>query len=149
MKCRWQYLEKWRRENGVLVLPEFPPAIWKIVEYLSEVSQLCPTLCDPMDCSSPGFSVHGIFQAGILEWVAISSSRGYSWPRDRTQVSCIAGRRFALWATREAWKIYPMNIYQQHYQEWFKVCLLDFVVSDSRWSQGKLFTGWCKPLWFK
>ena len=102
-----------------------------------------------MDCSPPGFSVHGIFQAGILEWVAISSSRGYSWPRDQTQVSCIAGRRFALWATREAWKIYPMNIYQQHYQEWFKVCLLDFVVSDSRWSQGKLFTGWCKPLWFK
>ena len=53
-----------------------------------------------MDCSLPGFSVHGIFQARVLEWVAISFSRGSSWPRDQTQVSCIAGRRFILWATR-------------------------------------------------
>ena len=47
-----------------------------------------------MDCSLPGSSVHGIFQARILEWVAISFSRGSSQPRDRTQVSCIVGRRF-------------------------------------------------------
>ena len=52
----------------------------------------------PMDYSLPGFSVHGIFQARVLEWVAISFSRGSSWPRDWTQVSCIAGRRFTLWA---------------------------------------------------
>ena len=45
--------------------------------------QLCPTLCDPMDCSPPGSSVHGILQARTLEWVAISSSRGSSQPRDR------------------------------------------------------------------
>ena len=70
----------------------------------SEVAQSCPTLCDPMDCSLPGSSVHGILQARILEWVAISFSRGSSWPRDRTQVSCIAVRRFNLWATREAQK---------------------------------------------
>ena len=44
----------------------------------SEVAQLCPTLCDPMDCSLPGFCVHGIFQARVLEWVAISFSRGSS-----------------------------------------------------------------------
>ena len=50
----------------------------------SEVTQLCPTLCDPMDCSLPGSSVHGIFQARILEWVAISFSRGSSQPRDQT-----------------------------------------------------------------
>ena len=55
-----------------------------------------------MDCSLPGSSVHGIFQARVLEWVAISFSRGSSWPRDQTQVSCIAGRRFNLWATSEA-----------------------------------------------
>ena len=68
----------------------------------SEVSQSCPTLCNPMDyCSPPGSSVHGILQAGILEWVAISFSRGSSWPRDRTQVSCVAGTCFNLWATRE------------------------------------------------
>ena len=54
----------------------------------SQVAQLCPTLCDPMDCSLPGSSVHGIFQARIMEWVAISFSRGSSQPRDRTQVSC-------------------------------------------------------------
>ena len=49
-----------------------------------------PTLCDPMDCSPPGSSIHGIFQARVLEWVAISFSRGSSPPRDRTRVSCIA-----------------------------------------------------------
>ena len=70
-------------------------------EWVSEVAQSCLTLCDRVDCSLPGSSVHGILQAKILEWVAISFSRGSSWPRDRTQVSCIAGRRFNLWATRE------------------------------------------------
>ena len=52
--------------------------------------QSCPTLCDPMDCSPPGSSVHGILQARILEWVTISSSRASSLPRDRTQVSCVS-----------------------------------------------------------
>ena len=50
--------------------------------------QSCPTLCDPMDCSPPGSSVHGILQAGLLEWVAMPSSRGSSWPRDQTRISC-------------------------------------------------------------
>ena len=68
---------------------------------LSEVAQLCPTLCDPMDCSLLRSSVHGIFQAKVLEWVAISFSRGSSWPRDWTQVSHTVGRRFTVWATRE------------------------------------------------
>ena len=67
----------------------------------SEVVQSCPTLCDPVDSSPPGSSVHGILQARILEWVAISFFREASWLRDRTQVSRIAGRRFNLWATRE------------------------------------------------
>ena len=68
----------------------------------SEVAQLCLTLCDPVDCSPPGSSIHGILQARILERVAISFSRGSSRPRDWTQVSSIAGRWFNLWATREA-----------------------------------------------
>ena len=55
------------------------------------VTQLCPTLCNPMDCSPPGFSVHGILQARILEWVAISFSRESFQPRDQTCISCIAG----------------------------------------------------------
>ena len=62
----------------------------------SEVAQLCPTLCDPMDCSLPGISVHGVFQARVLEWVAIAFSRGSSQPRDQTWVSCIVGRCFTL-----------------------------------------------------
>ena len=64
----------------------------------SEVAQSCPTLCDPVDCSPSGSSVHGILQARILEWVAIPFSRGSSWPRDRIQVSWIAGRFFTyIW----------------------------------------------------
>ena len=70
--------------------------------FQSEVTQLCPTLCDPMDCSLLGSSLHGILQARVLEWVAISFSRGSSRPRDWTWVSWIAGRHFNLWATREA-----------------------------------------------
>ena len=59
------------------------------------VVQSCPTpLCDPMDYSLPGPSVHGILQARILEWVAMASSRGSSQHRDQTQVSCITGRFF-------------------------------------------------------
>ena len=57
--------------------------------------------CDPIDCNLPGSCVHGIFQARILEWVAISFSRGSSQPRNWTQVFCIAGRFFTYWATRE------------------------------------------------
>ena len=67
----------------------------------SEVAQSCPTLCNPMDCSLSGSSVHRIFQARILEWVAISFSRRSSQPRDWTQVSCIVGRCFTVWATRD------------------------------------------------
>ena len=71
---------------------------------MAPVTQSCPTLWDPTDCSLPGSFVHGIFQARVLEWVAISFSRISSRPRDRTQVSCIGGRCFNLWATREALK---------------------------------------------
>ena len=70
--------------------------------WVSEVAQLCPTLCDPIDYSLPGSSLHGILKARILEWVAISFSRGFSRLRNRTWVSSIAGRRFNLWGTREA-----------------------------------------------
>ena len=74
--------------------------VWKVKVKLA---QSCPTLFNPMDCSLPDSYVHGILQARILEWVAILFSRGSSQPRDRTCVSCIAGRFFTSWATREAW----------------------------------------------
>ena len=59
---------------------------------LSLVAQSCPTLCDPMDCSLQGTSIHGIFQARVLEWAANSFSRRSSQPRDQTHVSRTAGR---------------------------------------------------------
>ena len=74
---------------------------WPHSESESEVAQSCPTLCDPMDCSLPDSSVHGIFQAIVLEWIAISFSRGSSRPRYWTRVFCIVDRRFTVWATRE------------------------------------------------
>ena len=67
----------------------------------SLVAKSCLTLCNPMDCSLPGSSVHGILQARVLEWGAIPFFRGSSWPRDRTRVSCIGRRILYCWATWE------------------------------------------------
>ena len=101
----------------------FPPRDRTCISYDSQVGRQVPyqldhwgdpssSLCEsesevsnsfrPVDCSPPSSSVHGILQARILEWVAISFSRGSPRPRDRSQVSHIAGRRFNLCATREA-----------------------------------------------
>ena len=79
-------------------------------------AQSCPTLCDPMDCSLPGFSVHGTLQARGLEWAAISSSRGSSWPSNWTHVSCISclGRQILYhWAKAMA---FPVVMYG--YESW-------------------------------
>ena len=65
------------------------------------ITQSCPILCNPMDCTPWGSFVHGILQARILGWIAISFSRWSSWPRGWTWVSCIAGRFFTIWATRK------------------------------------------------
>ena len=72
----------------------FPLFLWKVKV---KVAQLCPTFCNPM-----GYTVHGILQARILEWVAFPFSKGSSWPRNWTRVSCVAGRFFTNWAIREA-----------------------------------------------
>ena len=85
---------------------------------LVKVTQLCPTLCHPVDCT-----VHGILQARILEWVAFPFSRGSSQPRDRTQVSHIAGRFFTSWATKEATNWYTRTVYE--FQS-FSECLWQF-----------------------
>ena len=77
--------------------------------------QLCLSLCKPMDWSLPGSSVHGILQARILEWVAISFSRGSSQTRDRIWVSHMAGGRFTIWATREAlWMMFFLGCTAWH-----------------------------------
>ena len=75
-------------------------ATWKL-----KVKFSCTVVSDslsPMDCSLPGSSVHGILHARVMEWVSISFSGGFSWPRDQTLVSCTAGRFFTNWATRSA-----------------------------------------------
>ena len=88
----WRKEETWRRKSRPQVQAPLlgtrstsrassnsvPPSLFHCLENNSEVAQSCPTLWDPMDCSLPGSSVHGIFQARILEWVAISFSRGSS-----------------------------------------------------------------------
>ena len=63
---------------------------------ICQLSRSVVSDCGPMNCSLPDFSVHGIFQARVLEWVAISFSRGSSQPRDQTRVSCTAGRCFTV-----------------------------------------------------
>ena len=85
----------------VIVLFLALPGLLSLEVKWSEVTHSCPTLCDPMGCSLPGSSVHGIFQATVLEWIAISFSRGSSQPRVRTRVSRTVDRRFTVWATRE------------------------------------------------
>ena len=88
---------------------------WKCVSHsvLSDCLRL-------MDCSLPGSSVHGILQARILGWVAITFSRGSSRLRDRTRVSCIAGRFFTIWATREVVKGRVKTISRWHDPLWHK-----------------------------
>ena len=127
------------------------------------VTKLCLTLCDPMDCSLPGSSVHGIFQARILEWLAISFSRGSSWPRDRTHISCITGRFFITeppgkpidrvydteflpftqksWLL-EVWSKQNLHLYQVNIQLWIEVNILPYY--SDRWLSGKHPTCQCR-----
>ena len=78
------------------------------------VVQSCPTLYDPTNYSPPGFSVHGIPQARILEWIATPFSRGSRRPRDRTLVSCISGRFFTVWATGKSSSTQSPSPISQH-----------------------------------
>ena len=80
---------------------------WKKKVKLKSLSHV--QLCNPMDCSLTGSSIYGIFQARILEWVAISFSRRSSRPRDWTQVSCISGRLFTTWGTRKSLQLHTIT----------------------------------------
>ena len=91
--------------------------VWKVRVL---VAQSCPTLCDPMGCSLPGSSAHGILQARILECVAIPFSRGSCCPRHQTLVSSVAGRFFTIWVNREApWVIH--NKFSVNKVEYFEI----------------------------
>ena len=84
----------------------------------------CLTRCNRMEYSSPGSSFHGILQARILEWVAIPFSRVSSWPRDWTQVSCIVGRLFTHWDTREAYILETNPLLDMFYKYFLPVFFL-------------------------
>ena len=120
-------------------------ALWK-----KEVAQSCPTLCDSMDCSLSGSSVHGIFQARVLEWIAISFSRGFFQPRNWTRVSRIAGRCCTVWATS--------NPTHRHIpwgnQSWKRHMYSLFIAARYRiartWKQPRcpLTDEWIKKFWY-
>ena len=109
--CGWPQVSWSLEENGrfgdialdftrdCLLCPHL--ATYTIVEIQVLIAQTCLTLCDPMDYSPLGSSVHWILQARILEWVAMPFSRGSSQLRDQSRVSCIAGRLFTIWVTAE------------------------------------------------
>ena len=134
-RSRWNKFNEERKENS---------SQQRIVRCEVKVPQSCLTLCNPMDCNLPGSSVHGILQARILESVAISFSRGSSQAMDRTQVSCIAGRLFTVWATREAierigcgkilWKSGPWVL------QWSEISQLSWKVFN-KWKSGQSW-GW-------
>ena len=109
------------------------------IKYLKSgiFAQSCLTLCDPMDYSPPGSSVHGILQARILEWVAIPFSRGSSPPRDWTWVSYTAGRSLTIWATKWSPRIL----------EWVAIPFLGVSCWPTDWTwvsctAGRFFTFW-------
>ena len=101
----WKIISIFSIRKGNLSFLKNESGLYVMSIYSNIIAQLCPILCDPMDCRPAGSSIHGIPQARILEWVVISSSRVSSWPRDWTHVSCvscIAGELFTLWAIEKA-----------------------------------------------
>ena len=108
-----------------------------------KVTQSCLTLCNPMDCSPPGSSVHGILQAKVLEWVAILFSRGSSQPGDWTQVSCTVGRFFTIWATKFFPEINPQTVIDKSW--WINTP----VSSPFRWDWGMPWKAEACPEWLR
>ena len=114
------YLVKFLKSDSIFFFPS--PALYVIksstfmsrnsggIHVLVKVTRSCLTLWNPMD-----YTVHGILQARILEWVAFSFSRGSSQPRGWIQVSHIAGRFFNIWATREVCYIIIMSLHNNNY----------------------------------
>ena len=101
----------WSDLAAATAWPRVSVVIWGILCGLCcLVARLCPILCGTMDCRPPGSSAHGISQTRILEWMAISSYRESSWPRDRTWVSCVASEFFTNWATRDIIREYYSEV---------------------------------------
>ena len=99
-----------------------------------------------MDCSLPGSSSYGIFQARILEWVAISFSRRSSWPRDWTLVSSIVGRHFTIWATREVLNIQRLQLITKNRHLKLMILVLYYVGRCKSLGSLKLFLWYASQL---
>ena len=113
------------------------PNYGQAVLLCSSVTKLCSTHCDPMDCSLPGSSVHGIYHARILEWVAISFSKASPWPRDQTHVSCIGKQILYHWATSEAHELGLIRtLGPSIFGKVHQVVLLE---PDSSWNHGNFW----------
>ena len=125
------------------------PAWWKhihavdfhFIKYDMLVTQLCPTLCDPMDCSPPGSSFLGILQARILVWVAIPFSRRSSQSRDQTCVPCIVRKFVTIWITREAHSMTYMKDKVLHMEntEYFTNTCIKLLPSTKKYMKVNLF----------
>ena len=124
--AQWYY---WVSTLGLGFLFLFCRSVCVCVCVCVLVMQSCPSLCNPMECRPPGSSVHGVLQAGILEWGAIPFSRGSSQPGYWTRVSCIEGKLFTSWATRET---HIIHIYIYIYIIFFSVIWqLNLILSDT------------------
>ena len=129
--CKWG---SWRlHQKGIWW--EALMEILDVYAYMKVISISCSVVSDfdPMDCSPPGSSVHGILQARILEWVAIPFSRGSSWPRDWTCVSCIAGRFFTIWPPRKS--IYWMKKWKAQISHKYLESGINFQWWHEKWIQ--------------
>ena len=132
---------RWNHQSHIDV--NAPASFHKWCVCVWSVAQSCLTLCNPMHCSSPGSSVHRIFQARILEQVDISYSRGSSWPRDWTHISCVSCRFFTPELTGKPLQVMSISQNKKATQQ---LTLLLFVARKYRDAGPKvIFT--CKWAW--
>ena len=111
------------------------PLISRAAAAAAKSLQLCPTLWNPMDCSLPGSSVHRIFQARILEWIAIHFSRRSSPRRNWTWVSCTIGRFFTIWVSRMMLLFVSHSLLPQS-----QTIILTTILWKFSWSVGFMFS---------
>ena len=116
--CFWRTCTCFTRESKRAEERWLNQYLAKVKKVKALVTQMCLTLCDPMDCSPPGSSLQKILQARTLTWITIPFSRGSFRLRYWTQVSCIVGRLFTNWASKEA--------LSKMFTHWIKTCMMDY-----------------------
>ena len=118
-ECGERWLEIRKRSDNHSAQAKLQVSSWAAcLEICVRVTQSCPTLCNPMDWSPPGSSLHGIFLGRILEWVAMSSSRGSSWPMDLTRVSCVSCIDRQILYHCATWQVEFLAFWCQEVTQW-------------------------------